>query len=207
MPNWCFTKHALLGPNDELKAFADKIEEWTSKNYTDNGFGKNWLGNIVLGAGLETVETISDGIPCRGKFCGDWYFEDGQLWFDTETAWGPMPEMWEKLVEMLAPHCTYHWLATESGCGVFFKDDPDNLCFAGSDYFVDEYHENENEPIIVCGEDDDDLVSEEFLEKKLREYYDDSTSSLQELIARAEDEEFNDPNSFISIIKIESEVA
>ena len=190
MANWCITEYWLHGPKDELNNLKDKILEWTSKNYMENGFGENWLGNIVLGGGLETVEAIrngGNGIPCRGTFCDDIDIDDDYLCFNTETAWAPMPEMWFKIIEKFAPHCTCHYLAIEPGNELYEKYDPGNLHFEGVEYVVDEYHNDCEAEIIVC--DGWDTASEEYLEKALRKYYQDNKSSLEDLIERAKEDD------------------
>ena len=53
MPNWCYTAYHFQGKENELKILYDKINEWTSKQFIETGFGDSWLGNILYGVGLQ----------------------------------------------------------------------------------------------------------------------------------------------------------
>ena len=69
MPNWCFNRITIYHEDDsKLENLENLIKEWTSKNQKDNGFGKEWLGNIVLASGVGTVDTEpSTDLSCRGR--------------------------------------------------------------------------------------------------------------------------------------------
>ena len=43
MPNWCTTK-LIINHSDknELKVFDKLLDQWTSRDYMENGFGHNW---------------------------------------------------------------------------------------------------------------------------------------------------------------------
>lgn len=127
MPNWCYTRITIQNEDiGELEKFNLLLEEWTSKNYIENGFGKNWLGNIIGNFGLdewdENNREFKSNIPCRGRIT---YFErsSNELLIDTETAWSPMLEMWYKLVDSFIPGSTLIYSAEECGCGIFETND------------------------------------------------------------------------------------
>ena len=108
MPNWCFTQMIFHGEKEEIEDFHSKIETWTSKNYQENGFGVNWLGNVLHGAGLG--ERIKSGsgpnfLLCRGDitYLGDieTFNDSNECLFrlDTETSWAPMAVMWSEVIK------------------------------------------------------------------------------------------------------------
>ena len=105
MPNWCFTDIKMTGEKEKVQFLHDKIEEWTSKNYMQNGFGNTWLGNIVLGSGIATEEDIDkhDAPRCRGSIVYTdidlFDTNNAELTVQTETAWNPMMKMWSMINE------------------------------------------------------------------------------------------------------------
>ena len=119
MPNWCFTEYIFTGPLKELERLERNITKWTEKNYAPNGFGKDWLGNIAEGAGMDYTK-----IPCRGTI-GNLYMQTDQernrtgLYIDTETAWVPQHELWDFLIKKYAPHTSYLYYAEEAGLGLY----------------------------------------------------------------------------------------
>ena len=114
MPNWCTTSYVFRGKENEIKDFYNKIKSFISKERVPNDFGNNWLGNIVDGFGFNY-----DEIPCRGHID---YFpeteEDDRLELSTETAWYPMTEMWDKIIEKYYPSITYVLISEECGMGI-----------------------------------------------------------------------------------------
>lgn len=139
MPNWCCTNmHIYCDDTEKLNNLNSLIDEWTSKDYMDNGFGHHWLGNIVLGSGVGTVDTNKEtDLRCRGTLlykdiCG------GELIIETETAWSPMMEMWTKIVDKYLPNADLFYTAEEPGCGIFYTNDPDYV----DKYVIDSWNEN-----------------------------------------------------------------
>ena len=125
MPNWCYTRLTINNENkNELKEFENKINKWTSYNYTENGFGLNWLGNIVGNSGVGTVSENKDtDLSCRGSLIYMENFGD-QLVIDTETAWTPKMQMWIKLLEKYLPDAELIYQAEECGMALYLTNDP-----------------------------------------------------------------------------------
>lgn len=127
MPNWCSTNIIIYHDDSEkLKHFDKLIDEWTSKeNNHGNGFGLSWLGNIVLNSGIGTVDEGKEtDLRCRGDITNKDLYEY-QLHINTETAWVPMLKMWVKLLEKYLPDAVLTYTAEESGCELFYTNDPD----------------------------------------------------------------------------------
>lgn len=122
MPNWCTTSYVFRGNENEIKDLCNKIKSFVSKERVPNDFGDSWLGNIVDGFGFDYNE-----IPCRGFI--DYFPEidedtdPGRLELSTETAWGPMTEMWDKIIEKYYPSITYVLIAEECGMGIYINTD------------------------------------------------------------------------------------
>ncbi len=122
MPNWCTTSYVFRGDEKEIKDFYNKIKSFTSKERIQNDFGDFWLGNVVDGFGFDYNE-----IPCRGLID---YFPDSQedtdpdrLELSTQTAWEPMTEMWNKIIEKYYPSISYVFIAEEPGCELYINTD------------------------------------------------------------------------------------
>lgn len=121
MPNWCTTSYVFRGNENEIKDLYDKLKSFTSKERISNSFGNFWLGNIVNGFGFDYNE-----IPCRGRI--DYFPEleetdPDRLEFSTWTAWEPMTEMWDKIIEKYYPSITYVLIVEECGVGIYINTD------------------------------------------------------------------------------------
>ena len=145
MPNWCYTNITIChNDKDKLKAFFDKVEEWRQKPYLKNDFDTyslGWLGNIVGNSGLAEWKVKDNGredfvpnISCRGSL-QTFELIENSINIDTETAWGPMLEMWKLLCEKYLPGADIYYTAEESGNGLFQTNDPDVV----GKYYIDVY--------------------------------------------------------------------
>ena len=126
MPNWCCT-NIKISCNEEKEArkLFESLEKWTSKNYKENGFGKSWLGNVVLGSGIGTVDTDEKtDIHCRGSIT---YMdiEDKDVLLTTETAWVPMLSIFYGILSKYDIDADIIYTAEEPGCLIYATNDPD----------------------------------------------------------------------------------
>lgn len=166
MPNWCMTNIYINNENEEeLKDFYKKLEEWTSKNYCENGFGLRWLGNVLGNSGIDTMENGDFNIRCRG-----WieYFDlcdSNQLQIQTATAWVPMVKMWVKVCEKYLPNAEIIYTAEECGMILYITNDHD---LAGK-YVVDVWKDEiANEHEICTDWEADEQYVIEVLQKILK---------------------------------------
>ena len=173
MPNWCYTDiHINYDDEQKLKAFSEQIERWMETPALPDVTWSNWLGNIILNAGIGTVDTgKSTDLRCRGsvtylEFMGDY------ISIDTETAWVPMMLMWQKLVDKYLPDAEITYFAEEPGCQLYWTNDP---IYVG-DYRVDFWGEG------WC----DDYNGEDTL-KFLQERLGTDSDDMDSLIAEAEE--------------------
>lgn len=123
MPNWCNNNIIITHKDkDKVKDLFDKIRQWTSKNYKENDFGNIWLGNVVHGSGIDT-----DGLSYRGSV-GSVEFVDlkdrgGEINMFCDTAWSPMVQMWQRVVDKHLPGADITFSAEEPGCGIYVTND------------------------------------------------------------------------------------
>ena len=178
MPNWCYTNITI---NHESEAEVEKleklIEEWTSKDYMPNGFGHKWLGNVVLGSGVGTVDTDkATDLRCRGTIC-DYYRNGSELTINTETAWSPMMQMWVKILEKYLPGAELVYTAEEPGNGVWCTNDPALVNKWVIDYYGDGDIESDWE------------ASEDTVREVLQELLNTTETDVDKLVRMAWDED------------------
>ena len=92
------------------------------KPLVDNSFGKTWLGCLVTKLGADWQK-----VYCRGSWSDlDW--NGAILRFNTETAWGPMNEVF-KFIKTIYPSLKIYYQAEEDGMGVFITNDTEGSYF------------------------------------------------------------------------------
>ena len=186
MPNWCFTNITMTGQKEKVQFLYDKIEEWTSKDYMDNGFGHTWLGNIVLGSGIATKEDIDDrdAPRCRGNIVYlDIYIIDSdtaELTVQTETAWCPMMKMWSMINEHYYLNLEIIYTAEEPGVELYITNDYD---VAGT-YIMDAYDIDEIQT--------DYGVEEKYVARELQELLSTTEINIEKLINIFDESEYSD---------------
>lgn len=132
MSNWCATNFLLRGPEKDIIRFCDTVNScYLKDDVRPNGFGKLWLGNLMVAFGYEfcpfyDIRGLLDPNPDSvANFFGPYrglekYFitpetiKDGtlQVRFSTQTAWGPSDWFMIMLDEKF-PACEYGWEATD----------------------------------------------------------------------------------------------
>lgn len=132
MPNWCSTSITINYEDEsKLNDLERIIEDSISKEKNnENGFGPNWLGNVVINLDLGTVdEKLETDLRCRGIIT---YIDrlESQLIIDTETAWIPMMKMWVKFIDKYLPDAELLFNAVEPNMDVYETNDP---------YYVNKY--------------------------------------------------------------------
>lgn len=133
MPNWCTTTYAFTGEPDALKRFRIDLQNYTSKNYHENGFGKKWLGNVLAGYNLYPSEG-QDCFSYRGSIAEiDW--RNGALYVTTDTAWNPTTEMWDAILDKHFQDeygdrlIDYVFISEEPGVGLYINTDTNRTFF------------------------------------------------------------------------------
>lgn len=176
MPNWCYTSITIIHKDErKLKDFYEKVDTWAKKTYSENGFDCPkidywWLGNIVGNSGLAKWIKKEDGdsgfvpnISCRGTLQSIELLGN-QINISTETAWGPMLEMWRLLCDKYLPGADIYYTAEESGNGLYQTNDPN----IDGTYYIDIWEppeEFEDEESMYEAEESDAV---EFLQRVLK---------------------------------------
>lgn len=194
MPNWCYTNITIEHNNQkELEKFEKLLNEWTSHNYIENGFGNDWLGNVVGNSGIGTIDigTIDTNkdtdLNCRGSLV-ECDLDDRYLTITTETAWVPMLKMWSKLIDKYLPGAELTYEAEESGVGLYCTNNQETA----KQYIIDSW----DMPDI----ESDWEASEEYIVKILQKLLDEKESDIDKLIDIFEDSDYSD---YMSIHKWE----
>lgn len=174
MPNWCYTNISFNSENkNSLKKLYDFIERAISdesKYAKVSDFGSNWLGNVLLECDLMTLDDVkNDKVPCRCR--GSIIYvdkNDDQVIVDTETAWVPMMQIWQMVIEKLElDDVDIIYTAEEPGCELYWTNDP----AVEDDYMIEFCAENDYESDIfnkIFGSDDDRLY--ELVQKDIDNY-------------------------------------
>lgn len=204
MPNWCMTTFMFVGNKEEINVFADKINEWTSKEFTKTDFGVDWLGNILYGAGLEDrIDSNENSIRCRGNIAqiDDVYEHDdniASLQVITESAWVPMGIMWQETIKALGlDSIKFCYEAEEPGCELYWIYDPDNLgTFKGDEVYIDSCMKN-NFFTEYC--------SEEYAIKQINKMLDCDEITFDGVVSKCNEfnDEHEDGDEFVYLHKFE----
>ena len=129
MPNWCFSSYVLEGSEQEIKELDKTLVKLVSRKRpaVKSDFGKNWLGCLVNALGGDWKE-----IYCRGTW-DDKNRTGNILRLTTETAWGPMNEVFDFICQKF-PSIKYYFASEEEGMGEYLTNDVEGK------YFPDRYH-------------------------------------------------------------------
>ena len=166
MPNWCSTDIYFTGDTESITDLFNKVTEYTSKEFMKSSFGPMWLGNVVLGFGIETAENIShkSSVRCRGSInhISDIKETDNdhEFFIQTETAWEPMLKMWTEIIkrnysdEDGNPKITITYLAYEPGNGLYCTNDMERFGANKFDYDITDEENDIYESGWASTEDD-----------------------------------------------------
>jgi len=124
MPNWCNNSIAFFqedGGNALLDAFYTDIQKY--QNYIDpeTGNASSWIGHW-----LESNRVDIKNLYTRG-FLSNIELNDTHVRIDMETAWAPLPEIWDLMAEKY--ELSYVYIAEECGCEVYVNTDADGKFF------------------------------------------------------------------------------
>lgn len=128
MPNWCDTTYKCVGEKKEVESLYNLIQQMenTDKSIVENGFGKMWLGNLVILLGCDWKE-----YRCRGEIYS-YMLEHDVLTICQSTAWCEQEGV-RHAIEEKFPSIKVYYLDEESGLGNYTTND------ASGDYFPWQY--------------------------------------------------------------------
>lgn len=131
MPNWCDTTYKCVGDLKEVKSL-HKILKHIEKRKTSivqNGFGKWWLGNLVVKLGGNPEK-----YRCRGEIL-EYYLDGNVLTIYQSTAWCEQEGVRE-IIEKTFSSIKVYYREEEPGCEVFCTND------ASGEFFSERYYLN-----------------------------------------------------------------
>jgi len=139
MPNWCCTDITFYSNDGNLLIeYQKKLQEIYDANATvENGFGNGWLGDFVNTLLAPDYTTEIENIRCRGMLLdtpdsNQVYFCEGcdhyVFYIHAETAWAPMMQMWDLILEKYSNgRIKMAYVAEEGGCELYQTYDPEGL--------------------------------------------------------------------------------
>lgn len=199
MPNWCDTEINIHGTNkDEIKKLYCNLKNWVDEVCIENGFGTNYLGNIVQQSGIATYnieqKCFNPEFECRGELTSLQNIGN-DISLATETAWRPMMKMWKNICDKYLPsgYEIIYW-AYEPGYGIYETNDPmyeNSYCFnsrvdiSSNDCF------NEKELNIIKKYESADDYSENDIIDFLSEILDSDEKDIYKLLKVFNESKFN----------------
>lgn len=138
MPNWCDTTYKCVGEKKEVESLYNLIQQMenTDKSIVENGFGKMWLGNLVILLGCDWKE-----YRCRGEIYS-YMLEHDVLTICQSTAWCEQEGV-RHAIEEKFPSIKVYYLDEEPGCEHFCTNDSSGICFPMR-YRVENYNETDD---------------------------------------------------------------
>lgn len=196
MPNWCYTEYTIkCNDENETEKLFKLLEEWSSKPCIENGFGNNWLGNIVERSKIAKWDKIKKEFKphfdCRGSIC-DLNIVEDEIFFMTETAWGPYHDMWISICDKYLPSgYEILFISEESGMAYYGTNNPywagkfnvEN-CFDYDDDFTDD-------EISILDNIEYNTLTEDEIKKLLKSLLKSSNDNVDELLSELDDSKFN----------------
>ena len=153
MPNWCYTNMEIRGDKEDLLKFYDFSEDLRNKGIESYGkdgvdFGASWLGYYLAGAGIPKEE-FGKHYQCRGKVTSFSTKEDIEdmeiIQLETETAWGPMVETIQFIVDLSGLDLTLHYYAEECGMEMYVASDKSMT--DNAEYILEHYQDMSDEEL------------------------------------------------------------
>ena len=118
MPNWCSNSIAFYqedGGNTMIEAFYMDIQKYTNVKNNETGEISNWVGHW-----LQSSRVNIDNMYTRGFF-SNCELNVNHVRIDMETAWTPLPEVWDLMAGKY--ELSYVYIAEEDGCAVYVNTD------------------------------------------------------------------------------------
>ena len=126
MANLCLTSYVIEGKKKEIQDLFNKLNSLIT---SEDSLKENHQGECPLGKVVELFGEDSKKICCRGEFNNLEIAESGLfLYFNTETAWNDMPEVWDLVISQYST-LSYYFRAEECGMSYYVTNDADGKHF------------------------------------------------------------------------------
>lgn len=177
MPNWCYTTIKIKGSSEEVKNLHDHIADAISENREENGFGKGWIGNLVIYMGYYWKE-----FDCRGEICS-MELHDDMLEIQTETAWNPCLDIFYEASKKFSPKAELYYVAECPEESWFTTNDPSMKDNYYLEVFDDAYEDYFNQEIPEILMDIDGIMSSDEIRRLIIEAFDfDENTTFEDIL-------------------------
>lgn len=201
MPNWCYTSINIKGKDvEEEKTLYSNLEKWTNEEYLKSDFGTSWLGNVVERSGIakwsEKEKDFVPSIRCRGYVC-DLDYNSG-ITVTTETAWGPMMEMWNEICKKHLPSgYELYYSANEPGCEVYITNESEYIgkYYVNNWHFYEDHDFSDEEIKILESFESCDNYSEDDVVDILKRLLSSESTEVEDLLEEFNQSKFTDTMS------------
>ena len=125
MPNWCSNSVAFYQKNKGttmLEAFYADIQKYQNYKDPETSNSSSWVGHW-----LESNRIDTKNLYARGFF-NHCELSDDHVRIDMETAWGPLPEIWDLMADKY--DLAYVYISQEPGCEVYVNTDIVGMYFS-----------------------------------------------------------------------------
>lgn len=128
MPNWCFNETIFYGDEDTILKVYNKLNETTQLRGLRTEI-KNHFNYVLEALGVSN----DDEFYVRGHISyyelKKFYDKELTLYIQYETAWNPICETLDKVLEKYAPTLKQVTLADEGGMGIYVNTDTEHKYF------------------------------------------------------------------------------
>ena len=125
MPNWCWNSVAFYqedGGNAMVEAFYADIQKYQDYRDPETGKLSDWVGHW-----LQSNRVDTDNLYTRGFFT-NCELNGNHVRVDMETAWSPLPEVWDLMAEKY--ELAYVYISEEPGNAVYVNTDSTGKFFS-----------------------------------------------------------------------------
>ena len=135
--NWCSNSIAFYqedGGNALVEAFYADVQKYMNFIDPETNKPSDWVGHW-----FDSNRINTDNLYTRGFFT-DCDFYGTYVVLHMETAWGPLPEVWNLMAEKY--NLSYVYCSEECGCAVYVNTDSEGRFF--SDRYILDYFDVEH---------------------------------------------------------------
>ena len=151
MPNWSLTEYSITNKDQNLlETLKKEFDNAFQITKIKNDFGEKWLGNILSYLGMSDDEVLAS--DCKGwteynpeiEFNAD--SNTYTLYMFSETAWEPIPNPLQKMVEKFAPDSEILYYSETPNSNIYTTNDPNMVGKRFEKYDDDLLDDEENTP-------------------------------------------------------------
>ena len=127
MSNWCFSRVTVKAPKPSIDRIESEMEAAMSADPYHTDFGEMWLGNLLGHIGMLDASGRGCDLRYRGWVDDFQRTDEREIELSTESAWGPHISCIQAFARHYAPEAEVLYDAEETGCGLFWTNDPEMI--------------------------------------------------------------------------------